>query len=343
MTDKKLPKLSLIIPIYGVEKYIERCCVSIFEQTYKDFEVVFVNDCTKDNSEIILLEVINRYQYLNIPIKVIKHQVNKGLSASRETGIQAARGEYILCIDSDDFIAPTMCAEMINKASENNADIVYCDYYELKNGVNTYCDQSLQTTEKIEIIASMLRQEIVWSTWNKMFKKEILLKHNLHWPEGINLGEDLVSITQLFCHSKKLIHLNRALYFYNRDNIGSYLNSFTSATCFQNIKAVNAVNNFLNEKIKNKTLINALLQTKLMARFQMIYSLDNELIKLIPHTFIETNNKIFTYKRTTLFWKICLYLIVNNKFFLGLALLKGIKIFKKIKAFFSISIKIYTT
>jgi len=129
-----MPKVSFIIPVYGVEEYIERCCISIFEQSYKNFEVVFVNDCTKDNSEQIVLNVIERYRHLGIHTSIIRHETNKGISATREDGQNAATGEYILYVDSDDYISTEMLEVLVNRAEQTNADIVYCDYYEVKNG-----------------------------------------------------------------------------------------------------------------------------------------------------------------------------------------------------------------
>lgn len=324
--------ISVIIPVYGVEKYIERCCVSVFEQTYKNFELIFVNDCSKDKSEEIVLAVIERYKPLGINIKSIKHEVNKGISATRETGLNAAIGEYVLYIDSDDYIAPNMLELLINRANEKNADIVYCDFYEVKNGQQRYFDQSLPVSDLILMTAAMLRNEIAWTPWNKIFRRSIAIEHDIHWPVGVNMGEDLVVMTQLFCYAKKIVHVNEALYFYNRDNVNSYLNIWNKTSCFQNTKAVEAVNDFLTHRFFNSTLLDALTQTKLMARYQMVYAFDDDLLKLVSDTFTETNDKVFSYKNAPIYWKVALYFVVKKKNILSWLALKLIWWLKKLRA-----------
>ncbi|MES1980899.1 MAG: glycosyltransferase family 2 protein [Pseudomonadota bacterium] len=326
-----MPKLSIIIPVYGVENYIERCCVSVFEQSYQDFEVIFVNDCTKDRSEEIVHEVIERYTHAGIHTTVIRHPVNKGISAARETGLNAATGEYVLYIDSDDYIAPDMLELLVNRAIETSADIVYCDFHEVKNGRQIHVSQSLQVSDPLLITAAMLRQEIVWCPWNKLFRRSIALEHDIHWPPGINMGEDLVVITQLFYHAKKIEHINQPLYFYNRDNVNSYLNLWNLASCRQNMQAVTAVNNFLMHQPAHQILYDALLQTKLMARYQMLYAFDDQLLSMVIDTYPDTNGSVFSYKNTPFYWKIALYLVVKKQSALSWLALRIIWRLKKLR------------
>lgn len=326
-----MPKISIIIPVYGVEKYIERCCVSVFEQTYKNFELIFVNDCSKDNSEAIVQQVMARYESLGIRIKNIQHEINLGISATRETGLNAACGEYVLYVDSDDYIAPNMLELLINRANETDADIVYCDFYEVKNGQQQYFDQCLSVTDPLLMTAAMLRQEVVWCPWNKIFRRSLAIVNDIHWPVGINIGEDLVVTTKLFCYAKKIAHVNQALYFYNRDNVNSYLNIWNQSSCYQNTQAVEAVNQFLTYRIKDRALLNALKQTKLMARYQMLYAFDGKLLKLVADTFPETNDCIFSYKYTQVYWKFALFFVAKRKTILSWITLNSIFCLKKLR------------
>jgi glycosyltransferase involved in cell wall biosynthesis len=328
-----MPKVSIIIPIYGVEKYIERCFVSVFEQIYKNFELILVNDCSKDESEEIVLAVIERYKSLGISIKSIKHDVNKGISATRETGLNAAVGEYVLYVDSDDYIAPNMLELLISKAEDTNADIVYCDFYEVKNEKQILTDQTLLVSDHLLITCAMLQSEIVWAPWNKLFRRSLVIEHNIHWPVGINVGEDLVVMTQLFCHAKKIEHVNKALYFYNRDNVNSYLNVWDKTSCYQNIKAVKAVSEFISNHFNTPSLIEALVKLKLTARYQMLYAFDTQLLKVAAETFTETNNKIFTYRYAPAYWSAALYLVTKKQEALSFLVLKSIFTLKKLRAF----------
>ena len=100
----KFPLVSICVPIYGVEKYIERCAVTLFEQTYDNLEYIFVNDCTTDDSMAILEEVISRYPARSSAVRIIAHEKNRGLAAARNTTVENCTGEFILHVDSDDYI-----------------------------------------------------------------------------------------------------------------------------------------------------------------------------------------------------------------------------------------------
>jgi glycosyltransferase involved in cell wall biosynthesis len=325
-------KISIIIPVYGVEQYIERCCVSVFEQTYNNFEIIFVNDCSKDKSADIVFKVIEQYKHLDISTTIIKHEINKGISATRETGLNAATGEYVLYIDSDDYIAPNMLELLISRAKETDADIVYCDYYDVKNGTQIYQDQSLQVNDPLLITAAMLHGDIRWCPWNKLFRRSITLEHSIHWPVGINVGEDLAVIPRIFYYANRVEHVDQGLYFYNRDNVNSYLNGWNASSCYQNIKAVESINNFFNHQPHNPDLIKALDQTKLMTRYLMLYSFDDELIKSVADKFPETNDKIFSYEHTSKYWKVALYLTIRKQTILAWLALKTIWWFKKLRS-----------
>ena len=122
------PSISVIVPIYGVEKYIERCARSLFKQTISDrCEYIFVNDCTKDRSIDVLQRVIDEYPTLKI--NILHHSQNKGLAGARNTGLDYASGKYIAHVDSDDYVDEDMLEALYNRAESEGCDIVWCDYY----------------------------------------------------------------------------------------------------------------------------------------------------------------------------------------------------------------------
>lgn len=322
-------KISLIVPVYGVEKYIARCYQSIISQTCQDFELIFVIDCSKDKSEEILLEMIAKYPHPNI--KVIRHQVNAGISATRETGINAATGEYVLYIDSDDYIAEDMIELMLTEAYAAKADIVYCDYYTVKNATPTYTSQFLSLDDPLQITAAMIRQDIVWAPWNKVIRRAMFVEHEVHWPKGVNVGEDMVVITQLFSRANKIGYINKALYFYNRDNVNSYLNVWNSHSCAQNMNAVKLLSAYIDQYFKSTILLTATMQLKLMARFQMIYSLDSQLHMLAGASFPETNPLILSYKKSPHYWRWILYLSSHHQSRLSSTLLTMIRSWRNLR------------
>ena len=121
--------LSVLVPIYGVEKYIERCATSLFEQTLQDhIEFIFVNDCTKDNSVVKLLNLLKKYPHRISQVKLLEHSRNRGLAASRQTALNHATGDYVLTVDSDDWLELDACEELLNSVRETKCDILMFDY-----------------------------------------------------------------------------------------------------------------------------------------------------------------------------------------------------------------------
>ena len=135
--------LSVLIPIYQVERYIERCAISLFEQTLQEgIEFIFVDDCSGDNSLDILMETINKYPKRKPQVLVLRHSINRGLAASRQTALEKASGEYVLTVDSDDWLELDTCEILRGIALRTDSDIVMFDHY-----VN-YNNQSFQSLNK---------------------------------------------------------------------------------------------------------------------------------------------------------------------------------------------------
>ena len=121
--------VSIIVPVYNVEKFIEKCTITLMEQDYKNIEYIFVNDCTPDNSMQVLSDTLAKYPNRKDDIKIINNAQNSGSSITRKNGFDIANGEYILFIDSDDWVELDMVSSMLKKAKETDADIVCCDYF----------------------------------------------------------------------------------------------------------------------------------------------------------------------------------------------------------------------
>lgn len=121
------PLVSILVPIYGVEKYIEKCARSLFEQTYENLEYIYVNDCSPDNSVQILNEVLNDYPNRSRYVRIINQDKNSGVSAARNTSLDIASGKYLLFVDSDDYIDVDVVEKLVGVAESNNSDIVAYD------------------------------------------------------------------------------------------------------------------------------------------------------------------------------------------------------------------------
>lgn len=204
-------RVSVLVPIYGVESKIERCAISLFEQTYHNIEYIFVNDCTKDKSIDILINVIKKYPNRKNNCHIIHHIENKGLSAARNTALKHSTGKYILNVDSDDFL--DYCA--IEKCIKTIDDADVCLFgskhiFKTHNYIeNIY---SYKTTQNI--INSILTRRFPVNLWGGLYKRDLYIKNNVYSIENIFMGEDYVTKPRLLYFAKKIVYLNEPLYNY---------------------------------------------------------------------------------------------------------------------------------
>lgn len=211
-----MPKVSVIIPVYGVEKYIERCARSLFEQTLDDIEYIFVDDCSPDKSIAILEKIIKEYQprlkkkHKNVRIERLSK--NCGLPNVRRYGINLATGDYIAHCDSDDWVDVHMYEEMYNKAIEEDADVVVCDFCST-DCENEQYSKGLISKERENVIVDVLLWRIAGCLWNKLVRRKEYTDHDLNYPTH-NMGEDAALIVQILWNAKRISYLPKPLYYY---------------------------------------------------------------------------------------------------------------------------------
>lgn len=217
-----MPKVSVIIPAYGVEKYIERCARSLFEQTLNDIEYIFVDDCTPDKSIEILERIIEEYRPRfageKKVVRIERMLTNSGQAAVRKHGIQFSTGEYVIHCDSDDWVETDMYRLMYEEAKRTDADIVMCGY-KATDGARVFNECYHQQTNKMQILSSLLTLHESWSVWNKMCKRS-LYDSDIVYPT-LAMGEDMVLTTQMVLNAQRIAVVNKALYnyFYNPKSI----------------------------------------------------------------------------------------------------------------------------
>lgn len=217
-----MAKVSVIIPIYGVEKYIERCAVSLFEQTLDDIEYIFVDDCTPDNSIEILENIIERYRFCfeekNYAVRIERMSSNSGLPTVRRHGVSLCSGEYVTHCDSDDWVAPNMYELLYKEAKRTDADMVMCGY-NMTDGAKVYNVCYHHETVKQKLVSNLLTQKESWSVWNKLCRRS-MYDDTLIYPT-LSMGEDMVLTLQLVLKAERIAVVNKALYnyFYNPESI----------------------------------------------------------------------------------------------------------------------------
>ena len=246
--------ISVVVPVYGVERYIERCVRSLFSQTMTEgVEFIFVNDGTKDRSIELLTALISEYPYLSSQIKIINHLRNRGLAAARQTGLAAACGEYILHLDSDDYFEPDMLELMYEAALAKNADVVVSDFFMTFKKGDEYKECPIYETKEA-ILKSIIapsrygNKTIGPSVWNKLTKRSIYTRHSINPIEGINHGEDLIIAMQILYYADVITKVDRAFVHYNKQNPGSYTQNKSASITLQRLRATEIVADFLSEK-----------------------------------------------------------------------------------------------
>ena len=212
-------KVSLIVPIYGVERYIRQFAESALGQTYADMQFVFVNDGTKDRSMEILHELIEeKYSSLK-PRIVIVNKENGGLPSARKAGLDVAEGEYILFADSDDWIDTDAVAKVMAKAEETDADIVYFDLIKEYGGgkVSYKREREYATETKEDYIINIFNYKSHGYTVTKCFRKKLYTDNPIFFPKH-GMHEDIYLMSQIIFYAKSLAHLPEGLYHYRKDN-----------------------------------------------------------------------------------------------------------------------------
>ena len=211
-------KISIIIPIYNVAPYVERCLYSALNQSYENIELVLVDDCGTDNSMNIVSEVVEKYVG-NKKILLFKHEHNLGLSAARNTGIKNATGDYLLFLDSDDEI-PLNAVELLLEATNENPDFVignikvlgsdkFSFYFSIPSGV-------IQGNELI--LDSFIKDKWYSMAVNKLIKKEFLLNHHLFFKEGILHEDELWSFILATKANKMSVVKDYTYHYYIRND-----------------------------------------------------------------------------------------------------------------------------
>ena len=239
-----MKKVSILVPIYGVEQYIERCARTLFEQTYNDIEYVFVNDCTKDGSIEILQQVIAQYPERQAQVRVIQHAHNQGLGGARRTAFEASTGQYVMHVDSDDLLPHDAVRVMVEAAEQSGADIVDGSYADWENGHSTQIHRSPKVSHK-KYERWLLSQNIVSNhIWGRLYRKEMLIEHGIESVAGIDYSEDYAVVPRAMYVAKRHV-IDDVVYYYRKDNITSYTHHISEKNLTSHFRACQLVASFI--------------------------------------------------------------------------------------------------
>lgn len=208
--------ISIIAPIYGVEKYIVEFAESILSQSYPHIEFIFVNDGTKDRSIELLEELITKkYEHLRPQIKIV-HKENGGLPAARHTGLEAATGDYIYNVDSDDWLSEGSIEKIATKIAETSADVVYFNYvkeYPTRSSVKR--ERCYTSAERPRYIRNMYNHVSFGTLCNKCIRRQLFLDNTIYVPK-YGYAEDCYVSTQVVGYAKSIAYLDENVYHYRK-------------------------------------------------------------------------------------------------------------------------------
>ena len=321
-------KVTIVIPIFKVRDFIERCVCSLFEQTLADVEYVFVDDASPDDSIDILESCIERYPERKEQIRILTHEQNQGLPAARNTGLAVATGEYVFHCDSDDFVERDMLEEMYKSAKEKDADIVYCDFYLSFEKNERYMPNPSYDTADEMLKAGLLGGNMKYNVWNKLVRRSLYTDNDIAFPAGHGMGEDMTMIRLAAC-AKSVAYVPKAFYHYVKLNANAYSSTMSERHKVDIRYNVAQTEDFLRYKFGN-TLEKEIAFFKLNTKLPFLISDDKAQYEVWKKWWPEANKYICENKqqafRTRLvqwfaakgqFWAVKLYFMVVYKLVYG--------------------------
>ncbi|MFC0476129.1 glycosyltransferase family 2 protein [Robertmurraya beringensis] len=277
-------KVSVVVPVYNCELYLAYCLDSILSQTYKNIEVIVINDGSKDKSD----EICREYQARDQRIKY-EYQENQGPSSARNKGLQLASGDYIAFIDADDTVEKTYIQTLLENLQENNSDLACCGYREINvKGSFLHTDFNFNHSLSLEEIMLMVCSGTGGVLWGKLYKSEIIKNNNIFLDPNIFMSEDLVFVLEYISHCKRFSETKEFLYNYNRLNERSISSNFSNkylnnslAVCKQIEHIFNSVK--IDSSITRKVIaerIQSTLIKRIEARSKTTWIKKNVLVEL---------------------------------------------------------------
>lgn len=240
-------KVSIIVPVYNTEKYLKKCLDSLVNQTLNDIEIILIDDYSNDKSRQIIQYYKNKYKDKIVSIFL---EENKGVGFVRNKGIKISTGEYILFVDSDDYINKDMCEVLYKKAKEKDYDIVCFDFYNVINGKEKL--QKLSYTSDINGFIDQIKRSILMNSrgyfWTRMYKREMIITNKIEFPIGI-FFEDSPFNSMTLLYSNTVAKIDEGLYFYlNRNN--SISNCRNKERLYDRIEAIE----FMIQTVKDREI-----------------------------------------------------------------------------------------
>lgn len=304
--------MSIIIPVFKVANFIEKCAYSLFKQTLKEIEYIFVDDASPDESMSILKSCIDRFPERKGHVQLLTHEQNQGLPAARNTGLAMATGEYVFHCDSDDFVEPTMLEEMYEAAKAKCADMVYCDFYLSFEKNERYMSNPRYETVEDMFKLGLLGGGMKYNVWNKLVKRDLYTDNEIWFPSGHAMGEDMTMIRLAAC-AKSVAYVPKAFYHYVKLNTNAYSATMSEKHKEDILYNIDQTIKFLRSRFGG-TLEKEIAFLKLNTKLPFLITDDETQYEVWKKWWPEANRFILENKRQPLRVRLVQWLAINGKF-----------------------------
>lgn len=317
--------ISIVMPVFNGEDYVDRAVRSIQNQTFKDWELIAIDDGSDDNSA----EILERYSFEDARIRII-HKKNEGVSIARQEGVDASKGEYIIHFDCDDWAEETLLEELYSIAKKEDADLVWCNYYREE-------DQTIKCStegpeDSFSLIKLLLKGQIWGTIWNQLIRASICKKTTVSFPRECICWEDLAFLINVLLECENVKHCDKYLYHYNMMNVSSITHSQNFPRLIENgyIKAISHIENSLRRSKHESDFQFELIGRKLTVLRYYIDCGEVQNFEKFINTYPEAILRINEYKEYPQRIKQCAWLLSHRCAFAVPALLKIHSLFRKI-------------
>lgn len=304
-----MAKVSVIIPVYNAEQYIERCVQSLFGQTLSEMEYIFIDDCSPDHSIEKMLEVLERYPHRKQQVKVIRNEQNLKQAGSRKAGMLAATGDYIIHCDPDDWVELDMYQSMLELAQHTGSDVTMSDMY-LERARWTSVLKMQHVTSPHEYVNKVRMTNMNWSLCNKLIRSSLIREHDIYPFHGVNYMEDVGVCVRVLYFANHISFVDKPFYHYDLTNSGSIChNKDFSSNIAQGSECINQLQAFLADKPEK---FDDFLNT-----YKLI--IKNEYLNMSPKdfkgwrkTFPELRSQVLSIKRFPAMKRLSLYCLAHG-------------------------------
>lgn len=301
-------KVSILVPVYGTEYYIERCVRSLFAQTYSNIEYIFVNDCTPDNAIGVLYRVLEEYPDRKKGVKVVNHKNNCGIATTRNSALDNATGDFVVWVDSDDSVSEKLVELLVNKQGEKDADVVIGNL-EYVYGHSVEHRDFLKASTPQEHLYHLLKRKTNSGLWAKLWRRSIYVENQIRFPDGNNMEEDGYVSAQFLYYAKSIDYVDDVVYYYDctREGTAAFFNTTKNQQAWN---VMEMMKEFFKEKegfheaflawqqwLAVGTLINCAKDGNVKDYY---YNIRNTYLSEIPHSLW---NEVEPLKRFTLYLK----------------------------------------